>query len=84
MAEAVKETLNQVVEGVKDLAVSGEKKVEEKAETNGKAEETEMPDIPIPAAENGTSTPQQHGAENGQAAGAALESTPAFGEDLIR
>lgn len=61
-----------------------EKKVEEKAETNGKAEETEMPDIPIPAAENGTSTPQQHGAENGQAAGAALESTPAFGEDLIR
>lgn len=31
MAEAVKETVNQVVEGVKDLAVSGEKKVEEKA-----------------------------------------------------
>lgn len=31
MAEAVKETLSNVVEGVKDLAVSGEKKVEEKA-----------------------------------------------------
>jgi hypothetical protein len=31
MAEAVKETVNQVVEGVKDLAVSGEKKIEEKA-----------------------------------------------------
>ena len=60
-----------------------EEKVEEKVETNGKAEETEMPDIPIPATENGTSTPQ-HGAENGQPAGAALESTPAFGEDQIR
>jgi hypothetical protein len=59
------------------------KKVEEKTETNGKAEETEMPDIPIPATENGTSTPQ-HGTENGQPAGAALESTPAFGEDQIR
>jgi hypothetical protein len=57
--------------------------VEEKVETNGKHEETEMPDIPIPATENGTSTPQQ-GTENGQPAGAALESTPAFGEDLIR
>jgi hypothetical protein len=56
---------------------------EEKVETSGKAEETEMPDIPIPATENGTSTPQ-HGAENGQPAGAALESTPAFGEDQIR
>jgi threonyl-tRNA synthetase len=31
MAEAVKDTLNQVVEGVKDLAVSGEQKVEQKA-----------------------------------------------------
>lgn len=31
MAEAVKDTVNQVVESVKDLAVSGEKKVEEKA-----------------------------------------------------
>lgn len=31
MAEAVKETVNQVVEGVKGLAVSGEKKMEEKA-----------------------------------------------------
>lgn len=60
-----------------------EKKVEEKVETNGKAEETEMPDIPIPVTENGTSTPQ-HGTENGQPAGAALESTPAFGEDQIR
>jgi len=57
--------------------------VEEKVETNGKAEETEIPDIPIPATENGTFTPQ-HGTENGQSAGAALESTPAFGEDQIR
>jgi hypothetical protein len=63
--------------------VDAEKKVEEKLETNGKHEETEMPDIPIPATENGTSTPQQ-GTENGQPAGAALESTPAFGEDQIR
>ena len=31
MAEAVKDTVNQVVEGVKGLAVAGEKKVEEKA-----------------------------------------------------
>lgn len=31
MAEAVKDTVNQVVEGVKDLAVGAEKKVEEKA-----------------------------------------------------
>jgi len=31
MAEAVKDTVNQVVESVKDLAISGEKKVEEKA-----------------------------------------------------
>lgn len=31
MAEAVKDTVNQVAEAVKDLAVSGEKKVEEKA-----------------------------------------------------
>jgi hypothetical protein len=66
-----------------DKTADAETKVEEKAETNGKSEETEMPDIPIPATENGTSTPQQ-GTENGQPAGAALESTPAFGEDLIR
>jgi hypothetical protein len=65
------------------VSADAEKKVEEKTETNGKAEETEMPDIPIPATENGTSTPQ-HGTENGQPAGAALESTPAFGEDQIR
>jgi hypothetical protein len=65
------------------IAAAAGKEVEEKTETNGKAEETEMPDIPIPAAENGTSTPQ-HGAENGQATGAALESTPGFGEDQIR
>ena len=32
MADAVKDTVNQVVESVKDLAVSAEKKVEEKAE----------------------------------------------------
>lgn len=31
MAEAVKDTVNQVVEGVKELAVGAEKKVEEKA-----------------------------------------------------
>jgi hypothetical protein len=54
-------------------------KAEETIPTNGKVEETEMPDIPIPATENGSATPQQ-----GNGTGAALESTPAFGQDEIR
>jgi hypothetical protein len=56
---------------------------EETIPTNGKVEETEMPDIPIPATENGSATPQQ-GTENGESTSAALESTPAFGQDEIR
>jgi hypothetical protein len=79
----IKPTEEKPVKQEPEVTASAEKKVEEKAETNGKAEETEIPDIPIPATENGTSTPQ-HGTENGQPAGTALESTPAFGEDQIR
>ena len=78
-----KSTEEKPVKQEPEVNADAEKKVEEKIETNGKAEQTEMPDIPIPATENGTATPQ-HGAENGQPAGAALESTPAFGEDQIR
>jgi hypothetical protein len=58
-------------------------KAEETIPTNGKVEETEMPDIPIPATENGSATPQ-HGNGTSEPASAALESTPAFGQDEIR
>jgi hypothetical protein len=66
-----------------EAATYTEKKIEESAPVNGKAEETEMPDIPIPTTENGSATPQ-HGAENGESGSAALETTPAFGQDEIR
>jgi hypothetical protein len=66
-----------------EAATYTQKKIEESAPVNGKTEETEMPDIPIPATENGSATPQQ-GAVNGESATAALESTPAFGQDEIR
>lgn len=49
---------------------------------SGKAEPTEIPDIPVPpSAGNGHATPQHAGAEK---SGEALESTPAFGEESIR
>lgn len=59
------------------------KKAEESAPINGKVEQTEIPDIPIPATENGSATPQ-HGTDSSEPANAALESTPAFGQDEIR
>ena len=61
-----------------------EKKIEESAPVNGQAEKTEIPDIPIPATENGSATPQHTTADNSEPATAALESTPAFGQDEIR
>ena len=66
-----------------EAATYTEKKIEESAPVNSKAEETEMPDIPIPVTENGSATPQ-HGADKSEPASAALESTPAFGQDEIR
>ena len=66
-----------------EVATYTEKKIEESAPVNGKAEETEIPDVPIPATENGSATPQ-HGNTNGEPANATLESTPAFGQDEIR
>jgi hypothetical protein len=66
-----------------EAATYTEKKIEESAPVNGKAEETEIPDVPIPAIENGSATPQ-HVADSSEPATAALESTPAFGQDEIR
>jgi hypothetical protein len=71
------------VEQEPQVATYTEKKIEESAPVSGKAEETEIPDVPIPATENGSATPQ-HVAENSEPATAALESTPAFGQDEIR
>lgn len=71
------------VEQEPEVTAHIEEKIEESAPVNGKTEETEMPDIPIPATENGSATPQ-HGAESSGPATTALESTPAFGQDEIR
>lgn len=71
------------MEQVPEAATYTEKKIEESAPVNGKAEETEIPDVPIPATENGNATPQ-HVADNSEPTTTALESTPAFGQDEIR
>lgn len=81
-AQAVAET-EKPAEQEPEAATYTEKKIEESAPVNGKAEETEIPDIPIPATENGSATPQ-HVADNSEPTTAALESTPAFGQDEIR
>ncbi|GAB7332242.1 hypothetical protein MBLNU13_g04092t1 [Cladosporium sp. NU13] len=67
-----------------EAATYTEKKIEESAPVNGQAEKTEIPDIPIPAIENGSATPQHTTADNSEPTTAALESTPAFGQDEIR
>lgn len=66
-----------------ETVAAPQQKTGEPAETNGKAEPTEIPDIPIPATENGSATPKQN-MDEAQPVSAALESTPAFGEDEIR
>lgn len=66
-----------------EVAADTETKVEVSKPINGKVEQTEIPDIPIPATENGSATPQ-HGTASSEPANAALESTPAFGQDEIR
>ena len=75
--------IEKPVEQEPEVATYTEKKVEESAPVNGQAEKTEIPDIPIPATENGSATPQ-HVADNSESANAALESTPAFSQDEIR
>ncbi|KAM0716135.1 hypothetical protein Q7P37_008649 [Cladosporium fusiforme] len=58
------------------------KQSDEPSLLNGKVEPTEIPDIPVPATENGHATPKHN--TDSEPADAALESTPAFGEDAIR
>ena len=82
-AQAVAET-EKPVEQEPEAATYTEKKIEESAPVNGHAEKTEIPDIPIPATENGSATPQHTTTDNSEPATAALESTPAFGQDEIR
>jgi hypothetical protein len=81
-AQAVAE-VEKPVQQEPEAATYTEKKIEESAPVNGQAEKTEIPDIPIPATENGSATPQ-HVANNSEPATGALESTPAFGQDEIR
>jgi hypothetical protein len=81
--QAAKAEIQKPQEQTPEVAAYTDKKTEESAPTNGKVEETEMPDIPIPATENGSATPQ-HNTEESEPASAALESTPAFGQDEIR
>ena len=81
-AQAVAE-VEKPVEQEPEAATYTEKKIEESAPVNGQAEKTEISDVPIPATENGSATPQ-HATNNSEPATAALESTPAFGQDEIR